>query len=91
VNRTQSEPTGRGPAAEDGTHLCPARGCPLRVPRNKLVCLTHWQMIPRTLRNELWRAWDSGRGVGTEAYTLAALAAIKAVNARIEEQNREHR
>ncbi len=63
-----------------GSHLCPARHCRARVPADKLVCPVHWAMVPRPMRDAVWRTWQHGEGAGTAAHTAAVGAAIAAVN-----------
>lgn len=44
---------------DDGTHECPYPGCQQRVPFEQLACRRHWYMVPKPLRDALWRAWRS--------------------------------
>ena len=44
----------------DTTHQCPAPGCTVRVPQERLACARHWYMLPAELRQQLWRAYRRG-------------------------------
>jgi hypothetical protein len=61
----------------DTTHKCPARRCTLRVGPGKLMCRTHWYMVPGPLRDAVYAAWANGAGAE------AILAAVEAVNAKL--------
>ena len=61
-------------------HKCPIIGCE-RVPeQGHLMCKPHWFMVPQSLRNDVWKAYDHGRGLLSEAYAKARDAAIGSVN-----------
>lgn len=49
---------------------CPVPGCNQRHRRDMLMCRTHWYMVPKPLREELWRAYR-GEGVLSDAYQSA--------------------
>ena len=74
--------TGRGPSG--GRHQCPVARCPAGVAPDRLMCRFHWYLVPRTLRDAVWRTWNSGEDAGTEGHRLACSAAVLAVNARQE-------
>lgn len=48
----------------DTHHWCPADGCHVLVPPDRLMCGRHWLWVPLALREAYWRAWDDGRGAG---------------------------
>lgn len=48
--------------ADDTRHDCPAPGCDKRVPFHILACKTHWYMIPKPVRDKLWREYDENFG-----------------------------
>ena len=52
-------------------HKCPAPGCDAVVPRNMLACRKHWYSIPKPLRDEVWRAYDGGYGMGSPEHSIA--------------------
>lgn len=67
------------------THLCHARACQAPVPPSRLMCLRHWRMVPKALKDAVWAAYVPGQEVRkdpTEEYLDAALAAIDAVAAK---------
>ncbi len=61
-------------------HLCHAKRCPVPVPRNALMCLRHWRMVPKNLQRDVWRVYLPGQEQGTapvtDEYLKAARAAI---------------
>lgn len=67
------------------THICPARGCPRKVPDHLLMCGICWRQVPRHLQRAVNAAYARGRGMlsnGLPGPELAdaQLAAIEAVN-----------
>ena len=67
-------------------HKCPATGCTLSVAPGKLLCRSHWFMVPAPLREAVWDAWADGAGAGSPAHSAACDAAIGAVNRKIDER-----
>jgi hypothetical protein len=61
------------------THKCPIADCQVEVVWARLMCATHWRLVPRRLRGPVYRAWHHGRGYATEAHQQACEAAIEAV------------
>jgi hypothetical protein len=71
------------------SHTCHARGCATEVPPKLLMCLKHWRMVPRDKQREVWRTYRPGQEVDkqpSEAYLIAANAAIDAVAAKERKQ-----
>jgi hypothetical protein len=62
----------------EGVHRCPVGDCTARVPRERLMCATHWQLVPAKLKRALCQAWRGGHGAGTRAHRAAAQACIRA-------------
>ncbi len=63
-------------------HLCHAEGCPIGVPPARLMCLTHWRMVPRPLQRAVWHTYVPGqetRKDPTAEYLDAAEQAVRAV------------
>lgn len=60
------------------SHACPIEGCERRVPDYQLMCPRHWRAVPVDIQRLLYRAWDRGRGRGTEEHIEAMDAAIHA-------------
>lgn len=69
-------------------HNCPASGCTLNVATHKLLCRTHWYMVPRALREAVYAAWANGIGAGSPSHRAACADAIEAVNGLIAAQGR---
>ena len=46
----------------DRMHRCPIGDCTVRVPRERLMCPRHWQLVPAKLKRALRRAWGNGAG-----------------------------
>lgn len=55
--------------------ICPHPACNREIPRYMFACSTHWFQLPKTMRDEIWRTYDGGQGVGTKEYVAAARAA----------------
>lgn len=68
-------------------HWCPAIRCPHELPEHLLFCGRHWRMVPRPLQRAVLTAWANGRGKGSPALRNAQLAAIRAVNTIIEQED----
>jgi hypothetical protein len=49
-----------------------------------LMCRPHWFMVPKALRDAVWDAWAGGLGAGSPAHREAILAAVGAVNRKLE-------
>ena len=62
----------------EGVHRCPVGDCTARVPRERLMCARHWQLVPAKLKRTLRQAWRGGRGAGTRAHRAAARACVRA-------------
>lgn len=43
------------------SHICHARGCHTPVPPEKLMCLGHWKMVPKTIQRAVWRHYRDGQ------------------------------
>lgn len=64
-------------------HHCHAEGCRVAVPPEMLMCKRHWFMVPKALREEVWRTYRPGQcddKTPSEEWHKAADAAIKAVS-----------
>jgi hypothetical protein len=60
------------------THRCPVGDCPKQVPRARLMCGRHWQLVPAALKRAIRRAWRGGAGAGTRQHRQAMSACIRA-------------
>lgn len=64
------------------SHVCHAAGCNVPVPRKMFMCLRHWRLVPKALKDAVWAAYEPGqeeRMDPTPEYMVAARAAIGAV------------
>lgn len=64
------------------SHRCHATRCDAEVPPAMLMCKRHWFMVPKPLRQEVWRLYRKGQEVDknpSREYLAAADAAIQAV------------
>lgn len=59
--------------------VCAAKGCLARVPSSMLMCHKHWFMVPRTLRDRVWRTYRGDPVPGGGTYEEAREAAIQFV------------
>ena len=64
-------------------HECPAAGCDRKIGYGLLMCRSHWYMVPKSIRDTVWKAWEHGEGAGTPGHSAAIRAAIKSVNDRL--------
>lgn len=63
-------------------HHCHAEGCGVAVPPAMWGCRKHWFMVPKPLRDEIWRLYVPGQEVRkdpTDEYIDASRAAVEAV------------
>ena len=42
-------------------HTCHARGCRAPCPPEHLMCRRHWFMVPKQLRDAVWRTYRPGQ------------------------------
>jgi len=61
-------------------HRCPGPDCTQDVPYDMLACSRHWYQVPKAIRAAVWRAWDRGKGAGSNAHTAAIHAAIRTMH-----------
>jgi hypothetical protein len=71
---------------DEGVHQCPARRCPRTVPDHLLMCPLHWRLVPKPVQRAVNAAYDHRRGLGTPALRAAQLAAIRAVDIRLNQE-----
>ncbi len=59
-------------------HRCPAPGCPKAMPPDILACKPHWFMLPKELRDRIWKYYKRGQDIGSasEEYKAALQDAI---------------
>ena len=64
------------------SHTCHALGCTVEVPERIFMHREHWFMVPKPLRDAIWRHYRPGQEVTkdpSKAYVAAGTAAIAAV------------
>lgn len=59
-------------------HKCPITGCSALVPASKLMCPTHWFLVPAELGNAVYREYR--RAARSEAHFAAMQTAVAHVN-----------
>lgn len=42
-------------------HHCHATACKATVPPEMFMCRRHWYMLPKSLRNKIWRTYRPGQ------------------------------
>jgi hypothetical protein len=57
-------------------HPCAVPTCRKAVPREMLMCYTHWRRVPSNDQKRVWDAYRDGAGVGTPDYVAAVRAAV---------------
>jgi hypothetical protein len=63
------------------SHDCPGPCGGSPVGSSKLLCSPCWRLVPRSLQNALYRAWDRGKGRGSAAHREAMRAVVQSVSA----------
>ena len=66
-------------------HTCHAEDCDTPVPPRMFMCRYHWFMLPRSMRNAIWREYVPGqeqRKDPSEGYVRVATEAVKWLAAR---------
>jgi hypothetical protein len=65
-------------------HQCPATGCTVQVPTNRLFCPRHWFSVPKALRDKVWASYRAGN----PDHLDVCQEAIEAVNATLAKERR---
>lgn len=63
-------------------HTCHAIGCSVDVPEKHLMCMRHWFMVPKNIREQVWATYRPGQEKEknpTQAWMSGAKAAIQSV------------
>lgn len=66
-------------------HFCHAEGCEVKVPPRMLMCLSHWYMLPKAMRDRLWELYEPGqerRMDPSPEYIEHAMACVEYVRVR---------
>lgn len=67
------------------THPCEAEGCQEPVAKDRFMCIRHWRMVPKPLRDEIWalfKGYGRARTKRDKAELLERARALNAVHAR---------
>lgn len=75
------EPPAR-PRTRSETHTCHALNCDRNVPPRMHMCKTHWWMVPKRMRDNLWANYRRGQErsmTPSAAYLRAAADCVRAV------------
>jgi hypothetical protein len=57
---------------------CPVPGCGERIDASRLMCKRDWYLVPKVMRDRVWRTWRSGQGAHSRAHREAVRKAIAA-------------
>ena len=71
-------PGGQSRASSQRKGRCPICGCYEEIDSSRLMCRTHWYLVPKDLRDGVWATWRSGQGVSSRDHEDAVLMAIRA-------------
>ncbi len=71
----------------NGVRTCAVSGCTHAVMPGKLMCLAHWERVPRSVQFDVYRSWATFKKArkpnlvraALRAYRAAREAAVKAV------------
>lgn len=76
---------GRGPggqlAALPRASRCPLPGCSAQIDPSRLMCRSHWYLVPRQIRDRVWATWRSGHQAFSPEHQQAVRMAITACQA----------
>src|ERR1035437_5921269 len=75
---------GRGPRGQLAAlplpaSRCPIPGCGRPIDPSRLMCRSHWYLVPKDVRDLVWATWRSGQGAFSHGHQGAVLMAIAAV------------
>lgn len=66
-------------------HTCHATNCEIEVPPEIFMCRQHWFMLPKKLRDEIWRTYRQGQCEDwniSKEYSEAAKKCVKFIAAK---------
>jgi len=66
-------------------HKCPVKGCEIQVSQSKLMCGTHWRVVPRGIGAEVYASFREARG------GIRHMGAMKAAIAAVDEKQEVRR
>jgi len=78
--------TGRGPRALlsglagglQRPSRCPVPGCHALIDPSRLMCRSHWYLVPKQIRDRVWATWRSGQGAFSSEHLETVRMAITA-------------
>ncbi|HEX9551842.1 MAG TPA: hypothetical protein VF983_01440 [Streptosporangiaceae bacterium] len=81
---------GRGPRGQlttlwSGADWCPIPRCSRQIDPSRLMCRSHWYMVPKELRDQVWATWRSGQGACSAEHRGAVHRAVIVVLTAIAE------
>jgi hypothetical protein len=48
-------------------------GCRAQIDASRLMCRSHWYLVPKQIRDRVWATWRSGQG----AYSVEHLETVR--------------
>jgi hypothetical protein len=77
--------TGRGPRGKRSglaglgrPSRCPVPGCHTQIDPTRLMCRSHWYLVPKQIRDRVWATWRSGQGAFSTEHLETVRMAITA-------------
>lgn len=77
--------TGRGPRGKLGglaglarPSRCPVPDCHAQIDPSRLMCRSHWYLVPKQIRDRVWATWRSGQGAFSTEHLETVRIAITA-------------
>jgi hypothetical protein len=78
---------GRGPrghlAPLPRADRCPIPGCHDQIDPTRLMCRSHWYLVPKQIRDRVWATWQSGQRAFSPEHKEAVRKAIAACQAAV--------
>jgi hypothetical protein len=73
-------PCGRLAGLQRSGHLgrCPVPGCRAQIDSSRLMCRSHWYLVPKQIRDRVWATWRSGQGAHSVEHLESVRMAITA-------------
>jgi hypothetical protein len=67
-----------------GIPRCPVNDCKnLKAAPWHLVCVDHWNQVPKDLQDRLWAAYGRGKGAGTERHRRVINEVLALLNGEV--------
>jgi hypothetical protein len=57
---------------------CPVSGCHAQIDPTRLMCRSHWYLVPKQIRDRVWATWRSGHGAFSTEHLETVRMAITA-------------